>query len=77
MWCICTTEYYLGFTCGSAGKESTCNAEDLGLIPGLGRSPGERKAYPLQYPVLENSMEVHGYIAVLQSCVDFSALITY
>ena len=30
-----------GFHCGSAGKESTCNAGDLGLIPGLGRSPGE------------------------------------
>jgi len=37
----------LGFPCGSAGKESTCNAGDLGLIPGLGRSPEERKGYPL------------------------------
>ena len=35
---------FLGFSCGSAGKESTCNAGDLGLIPGLGRSPGEGKA---------------------------------
>jgi len=34
----------LGFPCGSAAKESTCNAGDLGLIPGLGRSPGEGKA---------------------------------
>ena len=42
---------------GSAGKESTCNARDLGLIPGLGRSPGEGKGYPLQYSVLENSMD--------------------
>ena len=33
----------------SAGKEYTCNAEDPGLIPGLGRSPGERIGYPLQY----------------------------
>src|SRR5574339_546547 len=33
----------------SVGKESTCNAGDLGFIPGLGRSPGERKGYPLQY----------------------------
>ena len=32
---------FLGFHCGSAGKESTCNVGDLGLIPGLGRSPGE------------------------------------
>ena len=40
--------------CGSAGKESPCNARDLGLIPGLGRSPGEGKDYPLQYSGLEN-----------------------
>ena len=43
-----------GLPCGSAGKESTCNAGDLGLIPGLGRFPGERKGYPLQYSGLEN-----------------------
>ena len=43
--------------CGSAGEESTCNVEDLGLIPGLGRSPGEGKGYPLQYSGLENSMD--------------------
>jgi len=50
------------FPCGSAGKESTCNAGDLGSIPGLGRSPGEGKGYPLQYSGLENSMDciVHG-----------------
>ena len=42
--------------CESAGKESACNAEDLGLIPGLGRSPGGGKGYPLQYSGLENSM---------------------
>ena len=41
----------------SVGKESTCNAGDLGSIPGLGRSPGERKGYPLQYSGLENSMD--------------------
>ena len=34
---------------GPTGKESACNAGDLGLIPGLGRSPGEGKGYPLQY----------------------------
>ena len=39
----------LGFRCGSASKESTCNAGDLGSIPGLGRSPGEGKGCPLQY----------------------------
>ena len=39
----------MGFPCGSAGKESARNARDLGSIPGLGRSPGEGKGYPLQY----------------------------
>ena len=48
--------YILGFPCGSAGKESTCNAEDLDSIPELGRSPGEGKGYPLQYSGLENSL---------------------
>ena len=48
---------FLGFPCGSAGKESACNAGDLGLIPGLGRSPGEGKGYPLQYSCLGNSMD--------------------
>ena len=47
----------LGFPCGSAGKESACNQGDLGSIPGLGRSPGEGKGYPLQYSGLENSMD--------------------
>ena len=47
----------LGFPCGSAGKEPACNVGDLGLIPGLGRSPGEGKAHPLQYSGLENPMD--------------------
>ena len=47
---------FLGFPGDSAGKESACNMVDLGLIPGLGRSPGEGKGYPLQYSGLENSM---------------------
>ena len=52
----------MGFPCGSAGKESTCNVRELGSIPGLGRSPGEQKGYALQYYGLENSMDcvVHG-----------------
>ena len=45
------------FPGGSAGKESTCNAGDLGSIPGLGQSLGEGKGYPLQYSGLENSMD--------------------
>ena len=53
---------FLGFPCGSAGKESTCNAGDLSSIPWLGRSPGEGKGYPLRYSGLENSTDliVHG-----------------
>ena len=52
----------MGSPCGSAGKESACNVGDLGLIPGLGRSPEEGKDYPLQYSGLESSMDptVHG-----------------
>ena len=42
---------------GSEGKESACNAGDLGFIPGLGRSPGEGNGNPLQYSCLENPMD--------------------
>ena len=42
--------FRLGFPCGSAGKESACNVGDLGLIPGLGRSPGERLPTPVFWP---------------------------
>ena len=59
---IATVLPIIHFPGGSAGKECTCNVGDVGLIPGLGRSPGEAKGYPLQYSGLENSMdcEVHG-----------------
>ena len=52
----------IGFLDSSSVKESACNAGDPGSIPGLGRSPGEGKGYPLQYSSLENSMDciVHG-----------------
>ena len=46
------TPVFLGFPCGSAGKESACNVGDLGSIPGLGRSPGEGKG---------NHSIVHGF----------------
>ena len=46
----------MGFPCGSGGKESTCNVGGLVSIPGLRRSPGEGKGYPLQYSGLENSL---------------------
>ena len=46
----------MGFPGGSDNKESACKAGDLGLIPGLGRSPGEGNGYPLQYSDVENPM---------------------
>ena len=51
------TPVLLGFPCSSTGKESACNSGDLGLIPGLERSPGEANGYPLQYSGLENPMD--------------------
>ena len=53
---------HMGFPGGSSGKESACSAGDPGSIPGVGRSPGEGKGYPLQYSGLENSLgyTVHG-----------------
>ena len=61
----------------SASKESTCNAGDLGSIPGLGGSPGEGKSYPLQYFGLENSMDciVHGVAKGLTRLSDFHFLL--
>ena len=56
------TPVFLGFSCSTAGKESTCKAGDLGSIPGLGSSPGEGNGYAHQYSGLENSMDctIHG-----------------
>ena len=67
------TPVFLGFPCGSAGKESACSVRDLGWIPGLGRSPGEGKGYPLQYSGLENSMDciVHGVTKSQTQLSDF------
>ena len=63
----------MGFPCGSAGKKSACNVGDLGSIPGLGRSPGEGKGYPLQYSSLKNSMDciVHGITKSQTQLSDF------
>ena len=62
--CVCvyiyTHTHKMGFPGGSAGKESTCNAGDLGVIPGLGRSPLEGNGYPLQYSGLEDSRDFMG-----------------
>ena len=63
----------LGLPYGSAGKESTCNAGDLGSISGLGRSPGEGKGYLLQYSGLENFVDciVYGVAKSLTRLSDF------
>ena len=66
-----------GFPCGSAGKESAFNAEDLGLIPGWAwRSPGEGKGHPLHYSGLENSIDciVHGVAKSQTRLSDFHFL---
>ena len=69
---LITCLYVVGFPCGSAGKESTCNVGDLGSIPGLGRSSGEGKGYPLQHSDLENSMDyIHG-VAKSQTRLTFT-----
>ena len=54
-----------GFPGGSDGKESACNAGDVGSVPGLGRSPGERNGNPLQYSRLENSMDTGAWQATV------------
>ena len=64
----------LTFPGGSDGKESACNAGDLGSTPGFRRSPGEGNGYPLQYPGLENSMDciVHEVARVGHNWVTFT-----
>ena len=59
------TPVFLGFPCGSAGKESTCNVGDLGSIPGLGRSPGQGKGY--QYSGLETVYSISWTVYCIQS----------
>ena len=56
----------MGFPGGSVGKESVCNAGDLGSIPGLGRFLGEGNGNPLQYPCLENPMDRGAWWATVQ-----------
>ena len=55
----------LGFLGGSDNKEYSCNVEDLGSIPGSGRSPGEGNGYPLQYSCLENPIDRGSWWAAL------------
>ena len=58
LWC------WSGFPGASDGKEFACNAGDLGSNPGLGRSPGEGKGYPLQYSGLEKSIDREAWQAM-------------
>ena len=63
LWQAILWQFCIDYRCqwdfpgGSDGKEPSCNAGDLGLIPGSGRSPGEGNGYPFQYSCLENSMD--------------------
>ena len=68
----------LGFPGSSTGKESTCNVGDLGSVPGLGRSPGEGKGWPLQYSGLESFMDciVHRVTKSQEQLSDFHILVT-
>ena len=59
-----------GFPGGSNGKESACNAGDLGLIPGSGRSPGEGNGNPLQYSCLDNPMDRGAWWATVHSVTE-------
>ena len=56
---------HMGFPGGSDGKESACNAGDLGLIPEWGRTPGGGNGYTLQYSCLENSMDRGAWRAIV------------
>ena len=60
----------LGFPSGSHGKESTCNAGDLSLIPRSGRSPGEGNGNPLQYSCLENPMDWGAWQAIVHGVAE-------
>ena len=73
---------FLGLPDGSAGNESACNAGNTGLIPGLGRSPGEVNGFPLHYSCLGNSMDrgtwwatVHGVAKSQTRLSDFTYLL--
>ena len=62
----------MGFPCGSAGKESTYNAGDLGSFPGLGRSPGVGNSNPLQYSCLGNAMDRGAWWAMVHEVTEES-----
>ena len=65
--------FYLGFPCGSDGKESTCNAGDLGSSPGLVRSPGEGNGNTLQHSCLGTLLERGAWRATVHGAVKSQA----
>ena len=60
----------MGFPGGSYGKESACNVGDLGLIPGLGKSPGEGNGNPLQHYCLGNPMDRRAWRATVHGVAE-------
>ena len=78
-WGRLLTPVFLDFPGGSAGKESVCNTGDLALIPGMERTPGEGKVYPLQCSGLENSMGciVHESQRIRHDCVTFTYICNF
>ena len=58
-----------GFSGGSDGKESACNAGDLGSVPGSGKSTGKKNGYSLQYSCLENSMDREAWWAIVHEVI--------
>ena len=82
--CVCVCVWFGYMACSSVSKESACSAGDPGLIPGLGKSPGEGSNDTLQYPCLENLMDrgawwaaVQGSQRVRHHCVTNTYLHTY
>ena len=72
-----TVLYSLGFPGGSDGRESTCNAGDLGSIPELGRFPGEGNSNQLQYSCLENPMDRGAWWATVHGVTKSQTLLNY
>ena len=62
------------FPCSSVGKESACNAGDLGSIFGLGRSPGEGNGNPLWYSCLENPMDRGAWWATVHGVAELDTI---
>ena len=68
---------YLGWFGSSSGKESACNARDLGLIPGLGRSPGGGHGNTLQYSCLENPIDRGAWGAIVHGVSKKSSIYVF